>query len=203
MEAAAMQPDEPSNLELVRRIREGDTTQFRVLFARHEAAARQRVLEALPHVLLRKVDPEDILQDAWLVATQRFSTFEGAHEGSFGAWLAQIVTFKTAEVVRYYLDADKRATRRERTRGARPDTAAFPGRWTTPSQRMIVRELEVRAAAATDALSPDYRLVLELVHARGLTLKQAAQVLRRGYEATKKLHARALARLRSLMGLEE
>ena len=69
-----------------------------------------------------QADAEDVLQDAYLVATQRFDTFEGNHEGSFGAWLAQIAEYKTREVVRHYMDAGKRDAHLEMSRGARPDT---------------------------------------------------------------------------------
>jgi RNA polymerase sigma-70 factor (ECF subfamily) len=191
----------PTERDLVQRIRDGDRTAFRELFERYEAAARARIRARLPHALSRKIDPEDVLQDAWLVATQRFAEFEGLHEGSFGSWLLQIAEYKAREAVRYHTDAGKRDAHREVTRGARPDTCNFAGRKTTPSQVFMAGELQARADEALARLPEDSRHVVDLVQRQGCTLAQAAEVLGRSYEATKKLYARALDRLRDLMRL--
>jgi len=197
-----MNTPDPTERDLVQRIRDGDRSAFRLLFGRYEAVARARIARKLPLPLRRKIDPEDVLQDAYLVAAQRFADFEGQHEGSFGSWLSGIVEFKTREAVRHYMDAAKRDAHQEVTRGARPDTAQFRGRRTTPSQVLMAGELEARARDAMGRLPDDYRRILALVQSQDMSLQQAAGELGRSYDATKKLHARALARLRELMDLD-
>ena len=61
------------------------------------------------------------------------------------------------------------------------------------------RELELRIKAAMAALPEDYREALRLVQARRLTLREAAEEMGRTREAMKKLYARAVAKLASLM----
>ena len=199
---SVMNIKDPSERELVQRIRDGDQSAFRELFGRYEAASRARVHRKLPLALRRKVDPEDVLQDAYLVAAQRFEGFEGKYEGSFGSWVAQIVAFKTREVVRHYMDTARRDAHLEVTRGARPDTSYFRGRRTTPSQAFFAGELQARVESAMVALPDDDRRIIHLVQVQDLTLRQAAAELDCSYEATKKRYSRALARLRELMDLE-
>jgi RNA polymerase sigma-70 factor (ECF subfamily) len=195
--------NDPTDQELVERIHDGDVSAFRVLFGRYEASALGRIRQRLPVALRRKVDPDDILQDAYLVAAQRFPEFRGRHEGSFGKWLAQIVEFKVRESARHYLDASKRDAHREITRGARPDTHHFRGKQPTPSQMAIGAELAERAREALTRLREDDRRVLDLVQAQGLDLHEAATHLGRSYEATKKLYGRELTRLKSLLEADD
>jgi RNA polymerase sigma-70 factor (ECF subfamily) len=194
--------NEPTEKELVERCRGGETDACEALFARYEAAARALVERKLHPAVRRKIDPEDVLQDVHLVATRRFDEFEGRHEGSYRRWLLQITEFKLSEYQRHYLDASKRSAHREKTRGARPDTHQFRASQTSPSQAAMRRELGENVESAMERLPPDYREILALVQSEGLDLRAAAERMGRSYEATKKLHGRAIKRLRTLLGLE-
>jgi RNA polymerase sigma-70 factor (ECF subfamily) len=66
----------------------------------------------------------------------------------------------------------------------------------SPSQQAVRREQAVLLADTLDQLPPDYREVLVLRHLRELSFAEVAARLGRSVEATKKLWARALARLR-------
>lgn len=194
-----MESGEPSDQKLLERTRAGEQTAFRELFGRYRAAALARIRHKLPVAMRRKVDPEDILQDAYLVAAQRLPEFEGRHSGSFGRWLAQIVEFKVRETLRFYLDASKRNVRKEQSRGARADTRHFQANRTSPSQAVMAGEFRDRAKLAMERLPEDYRFVLRLVQVEDLSLGQAAARLDRSYEATKKLYGRAVARFKTLL----
>ena len=197
-----MERRDQSDRELIARIREGDEAAFRTLCTRHESALLARIGRTLPRALQRKVEPRDILQDAYVVAWARFDEFEGQHEASYGSWLGQIVAFKQREAARRYLDTGKRDARKEKSRGARPDTHKVLGRGATPSQEAMAGELEARMARILAELPADYRQVLQLVQADGLSLQDTAEQMGRSYEATKKLYGRALKRLRSLVAEE-
>jgi RNA polymerase sigma-70 factor (ECF subfamily) len=195
-----MEPSTESDGELVRRAREGSSPALRALFERHESAVKGFVARRLPAGLRRKVAPEDVLQEVWLVATARLAEFEDRGEGAFRAWVMRIAEFKLREAVRAYLGTRKRADVREVSRGGRPDTSAFRADDPSPSEVAQGNELRDAAARAMATLPPDYREILRLVQVEGLTLKAAAERMGRSHDATKKLYGRALARFAALIG---
>jgi RNA polymerase sigma-70 factor (ECF subfamily) len=189
-----------SDSELVVAARAGDASALRALFERHEPLLRGFLDRRLPPGLRRKVAPEDIQQETWLVVSARLDEFEDRGEGAFRAWLLKIAELKLRESVRAFLGTRKRADVKEVSRGGRPDTAAFMGQSPTPSEVAVGRELEDAAARALRELPEDYRRVLQLVQVEGLTLKAAAERMDRSHEATKKLYGRALSRFAQLLG---
>jgi RNA polymerase sigma-70 factor (ECF subfamily) len=195
-----MDPATETDGELVRRARGGSAPALRALFERHESALKGFLDRRLPAGLRRKVAPEDILQEAWLVANARLAEFEDRGEGAFRAWLMRIAEFKLREAVRAYLGTRKRADVREVSRGGRPDTSAFLGDSPSPSEVAQGNEMRDAAAKAMATLPDDYREVLRLVQVEGLTLKLAAERMGRSHEAVKKLYGRALARFAALLG---
>jgi len=195
-----MDPATETDGELVRRAREGSSPALRALIERHESAVTGFLARRLPAGLRRKVAPEDILQEVWLVANSRLAEFEDRGDGAFRAWVMRIAEFKLREAIRAYLGTRKRADVREVSRGGRPDTAAFRADDPSPSQVAQGNELRDAAARAMATLPPDYREILRLVQVEGLTLKVAAERMDRSHDATKKLYGRALARFATLLG---
>jgi len=184
---------------LIERVRDGDDAALRTLFERHDGMLRRRVQRQLPPALRRRVSTDDVLQEAHIVAFQRFGEFEERGAGAFAAWLGRIADLKVNEAIRCHLGTQKRGANREVSRGDRPDTAQFRGRGPTPSEDAIGRELRAAAERRLRELRPSQREILALIQADGLTLTQAALRMGRSYEATKKLYARALARLADLL----
>jgi RNA polymerase sigma-70 factor (ECF subfamily) len=189
-----------SESALVRDARTGSQAALRALFTRNEAALHGFLERRLPPRLRRKVAPEDVMQEVWLVAAARLAEFEDRGEGAFRAWVMRIAELKLREAMRAHLGTQKRAAVREVSRGGRPDTSAFRGGGPTPSEVAQGHELEDAAARAMAALPEDYRAVLKLVQVEGLTLKAAAERIGRSHEATKKLYGRALGRFAELLG---
>ena len=179
--------------ELVRRFRAGDNEALNALFERHEALLRGRAERCLPRYLRRRVSVADVLQETRLVALQRRDAFEDRGDDAFRRWLLGIVENKARRAVQWH-DAQKRDVRREVTRGQRPTTAHVVGAQTSPSEAAIGAELRAFVQDVLDDLPEDYRQILHLVRERHLNLKQAAEVMARSHEATKKLYQRALAR---------
>jgi RNA polymerase sigma-70 factor (ECF subfamily) len=195
--------DEPvSEAELVTRARGGDHDAFHALWARYEERLRARVGPRLRGPLQRKISVADVLQETCLTAHARLGAFEDRGGGAFGAWLAGIAERKAKEAVRHYAAAAKRDVRRERSRGLRPDTNRVAGAAPTPSEVAVGKERATDVARAMAVLPEDYRAVVSLVRVEGMTLQDAAGVLGRSYEATKKLYGRALSRLADLLDVK-
>ena len=185
----------PTDEQLIGRARKGDAQAFEMLCHRYEDQLRARTRRWIVGAVQRKVSILDVLQEAYAVAHDRLDDFEDRGEGAFGAWLAQIAEYKAREAVRHHRGAAKRDAGREVSRGGRPDTAQVRGSGRTPSQILSAREEFNQVRQAMKALPDDYRQVLQLVQLDHLPLKEAAVMMGRSYEATKKLYGRAVAAL--------
>ncbi len=186
--------DGQDDQDLLERFRLGDERAFRVLTERHRGVLEARIRDALPRGLRRRVDAQDVLQEALLVAFRRREEFENRGEPAFRHWLLAIVELKAREHVRHHRQTAKRSTRREVTRSGRRDTGLFPAAQASPSQVAIGLETGRLAREALTELSEDYREVLRLTREQRMSLRDAADCMGRTHEATKKLYGRALAR---------
>ncbi|MHC4941241.1 MAG: RNA polymerase sigma factor [Planctomycetota bacterium] len=187
--------DSLSDEALVERIRQGDERSFELLFDRHADAVRARVARWLPGRIRRKVSVVDLLQEVRLVAFQRLPNFEHRGPGSFRNWLLRIAQRKVQGAAGHYGGAAKRSVWLEVSRGARPATGAFAGREPSPSEVVVAAETRELARKAMKVLTDEQAEVLRLVREERMPLREVAERLGRTYEATKKLHGRALLRL--------
>jgi RNA polymerase sigma-70 factor (subfamily 1) len=186
--------------ELARRAKDGDDEAFEALFQRHAPALRRRIQRRLPPLVRRKIDEQDVIQMAYLGVHRGLRSFEPKGDGSFRAWLDQIVEHKILYVVRQYVDAAKRGIDREQTGSFHQRSHAAHGREPSPSGVAVAGELRERIEGALARLPDHYREVIHLVQREGLTLAEAGQRMGRTTAATAKLYGRALAKLADLAG---
>jgi len=104
---------EPTDEDLVRRVRAGDESAARRLFERHLPALRTKARSRLPASLRGKVAESDVIQEAWLAAYLSIDDFEDRGDGSFVRWLRGIVERRVAREVRRHGGVAKRDARRE------------------------------------------------------------------------------------------
>jgi RNA polymerase sigma-70 factor (ECF subfamily) len=182
-----------------------------------DAAARGRLLDAyrgyltflarvqLGRRLQGKVEPSDLVQEAFLEAHRDFDGFRGTTAAELLAWLRQVLAHNLANQVRRYQKTRRRDVRLERQLAAELEQSSqalergLAAAQVTPSQLAEGREQAVRLAEALEQLPPDYREVLLLRHFEGLSFPDVARRLRRSVDSVKNVWARALARLRPLM----
>ncbi len=74
---------------LVRQCINGDSSAYKILYDRYSRAMFNTALRIVNKV----ADAEDVLQDSFTDAFMQLSSFE--HRSTFGAWLKQIVVFKS------------------------------------------------------------------------------------------------------------
>jgi len=79
---------------LVRQCIDGQTSAYRVLYERYSKAMFNTALR----IVNKTADAEDILQDSFTDAFMQLSSFE--HKSTFGAWLKQIVVFKSIALLK-------------------------------------------------------------------------------------------------------
>ena len=109
-------PAEESSLtnttNLIGRAQGGEQAAFESLFGRYYSRVLRIVRSRMGQRLRCHEDPEDIVQNTFIVAIQKFDTFEPAHEASLINWLAQLVEHQIQNAVRYH-NALKRDHKRE------------------------------------------------------------------------------------------
>jgi RNA polymerase sigma-70 factor (ECF subfamily) len=191
------QPDgpEPTDEELVRRIRQGDEAATKALFDRHLPALRAKAQARLPAAVRGKVGASDVVQEAWLSAFLALGDFKEAGGGSFAAWVRRIVERKVSDEVRRHARVKKRSAQREVRFATKAQHLEPDPLQATPSQVVGDAERSAALRAAVAGLDPDHAAVIRLVHEEGLTLVDAGRRMGRSPDATRMLYGRAMQRL--------
>jgi RNA polymerase sigma-70 factor (ECF subfamily) len=187
------------------------------LLERHRARLRKLVALRLDPRLQGRVDPSDVIQEAYLDAARRLPEYEQEPQRMpFYLWLRFLVGQRIFELHRRHLGAQARNVGREISlyRGPMPEAssaaiaAQLIGRQTSPSQAAVRAERKLRLQEALNQMDPIDREVLVLRHYEQLTNSETALVLGLDKSAASKRYARALIRLKDLLatmpgGLQE
>ena len=153
-----------------------------------------------------RVDPSDLVQEAFLAAHRDFSAFRGTTEAELVSWLRQILVARLADLIRRHVKAKARDIRLERRLAEELDQSsqaleqALPARYSSPSQQAAQRERAVLLAEALKELPTDYEEVIVLRHLEGLSFAEVARRMDRTVNSVEKLWVRALTRLRRALG---
>jgi RNA polymerase sigma-70 factor (ECF subfamily) len=187
---------------LLERARSGDGVARGALLERYRTYLLVLARAQIGRRLQGKVDAADVVQEVCLEAHRHFAGFRGETEGALLGWLRQILGAILSNLVRHYYGTQRRDVRLERELTAELDESsqllgqglAAPD--SSPSHQASRREQAVVLADALGRLPADYREVLVLRHLEGLSFPEVAARMGRSVEATKKLWARGLDRLR-------
>lgn len=169
---------------------------------------RQRlgsVVRARLHpLLLRRLDSEDIVQEIFLAAQQRFEQWKKGRAVPCFVWL-RLITIQTVQNLhRFHLHARRRTLLQERydDGGALSCSplARVPGRSnSTPSQAAMRREAVSVLEEALQRLSENDREIISLRAFENLTNTEVAECLGISEKAASIRYVRALDRLRGHM----
>jgi RNA polymerase sigma-70 factor (ECF subfamily) len=203
-----MDHDPDDSEELLRRAVAGDAAALGTLWERHRARLRQMVRLRLDRRLQGRVDPSDVLQDAYLDLAARLPDYARERPMPTYLWLRLVAGQRLAQVHRQHLGAAMRDAGREVSlyRGALPQasSASLParllGRFTTASPAALRAERQLQLQAILNGLDELDREILALRHFEGLSNGEAAQVLGLSKSAASQRYVRALGRLRDLLG---
>lgn len=184
------------------RIRRGDRSALAGAFDEHGATLRRLIAASLNPRLRGRVDTDDILQEAFVQASQRCKYFDGDGPQSLYIWLRLIVIQTTADAHRRHLAARKRNAAREcqpstgtQTSGSR-QTPAIIDSSDSPEQLIERLELAAQLRNALAGLGATDRQVLRLRHFAGLTNFEVASALGIKPKAASIRYVRALGRLK-------
>jgi len=202
--------------DLMTRAARGDGLAWDRLLSQHRSRLRRVVASRMDPRLRGRIDPSDVLQEAYLDAARRLPEYVGEPTMPFFLWLRFLVGQRILEQHRRHLDRKARDVNREARfcRKVFPATtthdlaAALMDRLSTPSRAAIRKERSKRLQQALESLEPIDREILVLRHFEQLTNGETAEVLELDKSAASKRYARALVRLKDALrelpgGLEE
>ena len=203
-----MDHDPDDSEELLSRATAGDEAALAALWERHRARLRLMVRLRLDRRLQGRVDPSDVLQDAYLDLAARLPDYARERPMPTYLWLRLVAGQRLAQVHRQHLGAALRDAGREVSlyRGALPQAssaslaAQLLGRFTTASPAALRAERQLPLQAILNGRDELDREILALRHFEGLSNGEAAQVLGLSESAADNRYVRALGRLRDLLG---
>jgi RNA polymerase sigma-70 factor, ECF subfamily len=200
---------DPSETDgLLRRASEGDEAALAELFGRYRKRLRQMVRLRLDRRLQGRVDPSDVLQEAYLDLAQQFRSFLKRREAMpFFLWLRLLTGQRLMRVHRRHLAASMRDAGREVSlhRGAMPQVsseslaARLLGRFTSASEAAVRAERQLMLQRALNGMDPIDREVIALRHFEELGNSEAAQVLGLSRAAASNRYVRAMKRLQAVL----
>ncbi|MGO9917862.1 MAG: sigma-70 family RNA polymerase sigma factor [Isosphaeraceae bacterium] len=199
---------EPGENEmLLRRAAAGDLAALAEFWQRHRKRLRQMVRLRLDRRLQGRVDPSDVLQEAYIDLAQRLPEYAQQFAFTPYLWSRLVTGQRLVEIHRRHLGTAMRDAGREVSlyRGALPQASSASlagqllGRFTTPSQAAMRAERQVQLQAVLNNMDPMDREILALRHFEELSNGEASEVLGLSKTAANNRYIRALGRLRDLL----
>jgi RNA polymerase sigma-70 factor (ECF subfamily) len=160
--------------------------------------------QELPPDLQARGGASDLVQQTFLDAQRDFHRFQGGTDAELRAWLREVLRCNVANFERHHR-AQKRQAAREVPLGSPTDSGggerAIGADTPSPSQHAMAGEQNAQVEAALAGLPADYQRVLALRYEDGLAFEEIGRLMNGiTANAARKLCARALERLQSLVG---
>jgi len=155
--------------------------------------------------LQEKFDPSDLVQQTLLEACRDLPKFEGTTEAELRTWLRQILAHVLAHEIRRYGGTGKRdadleiSLNQDLARSSMRLNEILADTGSSPSERAVHNEQELRLAEVLARLPDEHREVIILRNLEGLSHEEVARRMGRSVGAVRMLWMRALASLRAAM----
>jgi RNA polymerase sigma-70 factor (ECF subfamily) len=160
------------DMDIVRRVLEGDTTGFELIMRRYN----RRLYRITRGILRNEADAEDVVQDAYLRAYENLGRFQGT--GPLSAWLAKItVNEALGRLRRKGIARDSISFDNPQEREEANFMADLISGLPSPEQIAARGELRRLLESAIDALPEVYRLVFILCGVEEMTVAETADCL--------------------------
>lgn len=198
-----------SDEQLVSDARKGDPQALAELFERYRPRLYQMVRLRMDQRLQGRVDPSDILQEAFLETNKRIVDFARKDSMPFFLWLRLMVGQKLTDAHRHHLGVRMRDAGREVSlyRKVVPEASSgaiadhLLGTLTSPTQAISRDETRRQVECALNSMDEIDREVVTLRHFEGLSNSEVAQLLEISQAAASNRYVRALRRLKAVLDL--
>ena len=197
---------EPDSEELMRRAATGDGEAIDRLLSRHRGQVRKMVEVRMDKRLAARVDPSDIVQDALADAARKLPDYFRDPPLPFYPWLRHLAWERLLDQHRRHIAGRGRTVTREQGDArASPDHSAarlaarLLASGTSPSGRLMRRELQQRVQELLGRMAAGDREVLVLRFLEQLSISNTAAVLGLTADGVKSRQRRALERFSNLL----
>lgn len=202
-----MASDSSDTAHLLHRAQSGDDQALGELFARYRERLRRMVRLRLDRRLLGRIDPSDVLQEAYLDVARRAPEYLANPTMPIYLWIRFLTGQRLLALHRHHLGAQMRDVGQEVSlhRGALPQVtsaslaAQLLGHLTSPTQAAVRAEMQIRLQEALNLMDPIDREVLVLRHFEELSNQETAEVLGIQKTAASNRYLRALKRLKEIL----
>jgi RNA polymerase sigma-70 factor (ECF subfamily) len=191
---------------LITRIRAGDADALAEFVNSRRPQLLAYIERQLSTALRRKVEPEDLLQEAAADAVRSLGSMDLNNRDPFG-WICQIAERRIIDAHRRFFGAQKRAAAREVPISGAGDDSRSPNlinllvaSMTTASQALSRDQRQERLMEALAQLPEEQREALRMRYVEGLPSKQIAEALGKSDGAVRVMLTRSLNRLQQLLG---
>lgn len=190
--------------ELLQKSVEGDRDCLGQLLSTAIPELRQSLAGQISQKWQAKLDVDDVIQVTCMEAFLSIQHFSPQGSESFAAWLRRIAKNNLRDAIES-LSADKRPDPAMEVRAANEDSHValyeyLGGKTHSPSRQARREEAKSSLSRSVGRLPEDYRTVITLRELEELPVAEVAQRMGRSEGAVHMLRARALDRLRELMG---
>jgi RNA polymerase sigma-70 factor, ECF subfamily len=193
--------------DLVGRIQQRDTQALAEFLAAHRPQLMAFIERQLGTGLRRKVEPEDVYQEASAEAVRALPTAELGDRDPF-SWLCQIAERRIIDMHRHFFGAQKRDAGREVPLGSGGSgSESHPAlinllvaSMTTPSQAFSRNAREARLLDALGQLPQEQQSALRMRYIENLPSKQIAERIGKSDAAIRVMLTRSLKKLNELLG---
>jgi len=192
---------------LLRRICAGEQHALAELFGAHRERLRRMVQLRLDRRLRGRIDPSDVIQEAFLDASRRLVEYAADPAMPPFLWLRFLTAQRLITLHRIHLGVKGRDAGREvslhsgplPSADSRSLAAQLLGRLTTPSRAAMRAEVQIRIQDALNSMDPIDREILALRHFEELNNSETAAVLGLHKAAASNRYVRALRRLKEIL----
>jgi RNA polymerase sigma factor (sigma-70 family) len=175
-----------------------DLAELEALFREHEQRLRAWLARRIPAALASRIDPEDVLQEAFALARAKYAAFKAQSALPAYPWLYGVVR----DAYHRLWERHTRDCRDAQNELPWPDGSSLqlglgliaPGG--TPSETVAHEELRARVLRAVELLSDADKELLAMRYWEGFSFAEIAAVLGVAETAARVRHARALKRFR-------
>ena len=200
------QVDDSSDEVLAARAADGDEEAAARLFERHRTRMRRMVVLRLDARLKGRIDPSDVLQEAYLDFAGKVKERD-ANALPVHLWLRLIAGERLLQIHRRHIDVQGRAVGREVSLqpGTMPDVTSLSlaqnllAGITSPSMKVAAIEARSRLEEAINAMDPIDREILVLRHFEEMSNQDTARLLGLKKSAASNRYVRALGRLKEIL----
>jgi RNA polymerase sigma-70 factor (ECF subfamily) len=199
--------NENESKALEQRLESGDGQALNEVLDLHRVRLRRMVQLRMDRRLQGRVDPSDVIQDAYFEAATRLEKYIVEKPIPFFLWLRFLVGERLITLHRHHLGTAKRNADREISLYYAPLpeassamlAAQLVGSLTAPSQVAQRAERRIQLQTALNSMEPIDREIIALRHFEQLSRAETAVALNIEESAAGKRHIRAMRRLKVLL----